>query len=346
MKPLNQLLRANIAALKPYSSARDEFTGEASVFLDANENPFRKPYNRYPDPHQRVLKARIAELKLVKPENLFLGNGSDEPIDLLIRAFCAPDKDEILTIEPTYGMYQVAADIHQVQVRKVPLTENFELDADSLLAAVRPNTKLIFICSPNNPTGNSFAASDIEKVINRFEGIVVLDEAYIDYAGQPGFLSRLSEFPNLVILQTFSKAWGMAGIRLGMAFASPEIIRVLSHIKYPYNLNMLTQQKALELLEDRETVAQWIATTLAERNKMAEQLSKFPFIQKIFPSDANFILLRTLNADTLYQHLVAQQIIVRNRNSVALCQGCVRITIGTPEENQLLVKALYAYDAQ
>jgi len=334
------LLRKNIKSLHPYSSARDEFSGEAMVFLDANENPFNQPYNRYPDPLQRELKAKIALLKDVMPGQIFLGNGSDEPIDLLIRAFCEPGEDNVVSIDPTYGMYQVAAGINNVEVKKVSLTETFELDAQKLLNSTNEKTKLVFLCSPNNPTGNCLGKEAVLEVVEKFHGIVVLDEAYIDFAPGKSLLPQLNDFPNLVILQTFSKAWGMAGIRLGMAFASAEIISILNKIKYPYNLNILTQQKALELIENRDKVEKWVKLLIAEREKMKKLLSDFPFVVKIFPSDANFILIKMFDARGIYNYLKEKGVIVRDRSKVHLCEGSLRITIGSSEENKLLLNAL------
>lgn len=347
MKPLQQLLRPNILALKPYSSARDEYTGEEGVFLDANENPYNAPYNRYPDPHQRRLKGRIAAFKGCESDQLFLGNGSDEPIDLLFRAFCRPGTDNVVAIDPTYGMYQVAAATNDIKVQQVLLTKDFQLDVEAVLAAVDKQTKIIWLCSPNNPTGNCLRNEDIERVITGFEGLVVVDEAYIDFAPGRSLLPRLQEFPNLVILQTFSKAWGMAGLRLGMAFAQPAIIEVLSRIKYPYNLNVLTQQKAMDLLEqNQQEVAQWIELLLAERSALAQELKKLPFVNLIHPSDANFLLIRTPDAKAVYQHLIDQKIIIRDRSSVSLCAGCLRITVGSPEENLSLIQALKNFKNQ
>jgi histidinol-phosphate aminotransferase len=337
---LEKILRKNIASLKPYSSARDEYTGEAMVFLDANENPFNQPYNRYPDPLQKELKEKIAGIKEVRPEQIFLGNGSDEPIDLLIRAFCEPGLDNVVSINPTYGMYQVAADIHNVEVKKVSLNEHFELDSKKLLNEVNGSTKLVFLCSPNNPTGNCLDTEEILSVIRQFNGLVIIDEAYIDFAPGKSFLPQLEEFPNLVILQTFSKAWGMAGIRLGMAFASPEIISVLNKIKYPYNLNILTQQKALELIKKSDDVKKWVKLLIAERKKMTDLLSEFPFVDKIFPSDANFLLVKMHDARGIYEYLVENGIIVRDRSKIYLCDDSLRITIGSSQENETLLNAL------
>ncbi|WP_372934369.1 histidinol-phosphate transaminase [Mariniphaga sediminis] len=337
---LDNLLRKNIKTLQPYSSARDEYTGEAMVFLDANENPFNYPYNRYPDPLQRELKEKIARLKGVTPEQIFLGNGSDEPIDLLIRAFCEPGEDALAIIDPTYGMYQVAAGVNNVNVKKISLTESFELDARELLKNTDEKTKLVFLCSPNNPTGNCLDKNAIQEVIQNFPGIVVLDEAYIDFAPGKSLLPQLKEFPNLVILQTFSKAWGMAGIRLGMAFASPEIISVFNKIKYPYNLNILTQQKALELIENKKQTEKWIKLLIAEREKMTKLLQDFPFVEHIYPSDANFILVKMHDARGVYEYLKEKGVIVRDRSKVHLCAESLRITIGTSEENGQLLLAL------
>lgn len=346
MKSLNQLLRKNILQLKPYSSARDEYTGEEGTFLDANENPFNTPYNRYPDPHQRRLKGMIAELKEVDESQLFLGNGSDEPIDLIYRAFCEPGIDNVISIDPTYGMYQVAADVNNIGFKKVLLTADFQLDTKALLAAADENTKLLWICSPNNPTGNCFKQEDIVTLLNKFSRIVVLDEAYIDFSPEKSFLPNLKEYPNLIILQTFSKAWGMAGIRLGMAFAQPEIIQILSKIKYPYNVNILTQQKAMELLtQNKDKTNEWKELLLNQREFLKKELEKFSFVKTIYPSDANFLLIKVDGAKKIYSFLAKQEIIIRDRSSVALCDGCLRITIGSPEENQVLLEALKQYTA-
>lgn len=342
MFDINLLLRENIKALKPYSSARDEYTGTASVFLDANENPYNAPYNRYPDPMQRKLKTRIAEIKGVAPEYIFLGNGSDEPIDLLFRAFCEPGIDNVVSIEPSYGMYRVAADINNVEVRMALLKADYSLDVDAVLNAVNANTKLVFLCSPNNPTANLLNQNDVKRIIEDFNGIVVIDEAYIDFAPEATWLTKLDNYPNLVILQTFSKAWGMAGIRLGMAFAALGIIQVLNKIKYPYNLNMLTQQKAMELLDKAQEKEGWVNTILVERETLQNALEKLPFVIKIYPSDANFLLVKMDDADGIYTKLTEQSVIVRNRSRVKLCDGSLRITVGSPEENSQLIKALNA----
>lgn len=344
MKPIDQLTRANIRNLKPYSSARDEYTGSEGIFLDANENPFNSPFNRYPDPRQRVLKARISELKNVDASNIFLGNGSDEPIDLLYRAFCEPGVDNVVSIDPTYGMYQVAADINNTPVKKVALENDFSLNPTKLLDATDHNTKLIWICSPNNPTGNCFEKEAIIELLNRFNGLVIVDEAYIDFAPEKSILPMLSDFPNLVVLQTFSKAWGLAGIRLGMAFASSEITGVLGKIKYPYNLNILTQKKALEFLESDVQAKEWVKLLLEQRDLLARKLKKFDFVEMIYPSDANFLLVKTINARRIYNFLVEKKLIIRDRSTVTLCAGCLRITVGSPGENMILLEALESYN--
>lgn len=337
---LQDLVRPNIYNLKPYSSARDEFKGEASVYLDANENPYNAPYNRYPDPMQWAVKEQIEALKGVAKEHILLGNGSDEPIDLVFRAFCEPGVDNVVAIDPTYGMYQVCADINNVEYRKVRLTPDFQIDVDALLAATDPRTKAIFVCSPNNPTGNAFPKSEIERLLAAFRGIVIVDEAYIDFSDKGTFVGDLAKYPNLIILQTFSKAWGSAAIRLGMAFASKEIIAILNKIKYPYNINLLTQQQALKVLKEADQVKRWVEILLAERAVLVEKLAQLPYVTHIYPSDANFVLARVGDANGIYQQLVEQGIIVRNRNSVTLCEGCLRITVGTPEENKVLLGAL------
>ncbi len=337
---LQNITRKNILDLQPYSSARDEFTGEASVFLDANENPFNAPYNRYPDPRQQNLKNRISQLKNIPTGQIFLGNGSDEPIDLLLRAFCEPGTDNVVAIAPTYGMYRVAADINNVSYREVLLGEDFSLNSENILSATDPSTKLIFLCSPNNPTGNALDINEILNIILNFAGIVVLDEAYIDFCPEKTLLAGLSNYPNLVILQTLSKAWGLAGIRLGMAFASAEIISILNKIKYPYNINLLTQTKASEMLQSAEQKDKWVETILHQKTILEKELVKLPNVVKLFPSDANFILVKTLAAKMIYDELVKMHIIVRDRSRVALCGECLRITVGTEEENKLLIEAL------
>ena len=339
MKPLEELVRPNIRALKPYSTARDEFSGgEITTWLDANENPYDNGVNRYPDPHQKNLKRRLAEIKGVPVEKIFIGNGSDEPIDLVFRLFCEPRRHNAVSIAPTYGMYKVAAAINDVQMREVQLEPGFTLDAEKLLAAADENTRLLFLCSPNNPSGNCFPKKEIEKVIRRFNGIVILDEAYIDFAGQPGFLSELDEYPNLVILQTLSKAWGMAGLRLGLAFAQPLIVDTLSRVKYPYNINVVTQKIVLEQL--RKSPDAQIAEIVSERGRVLEGLAKNPVIRKIHPTDANFVLVEVDEPRTIYDRLIGAGIIVRDRSRIKGCEGCLRITIGTPEENDRLLETL------
>ena len=335
---IRELLRENIRTLAPYSTARDEYQGELGIYLDANENPYDNNYNRYPDPHQKNLKRRLAEIKGVPVEKIFIGNGSDEPIDLVFRLFCEPRRHNAVSIAPTYGMYKVAAAINDVQMREVQLEPGFTLDAEKLLAVTDENTRLLFLCSPNNPSGNCFPKKEIEKVIRRFNGIVILDEAYIDFAGQPGFLSELDEYPNLVILQTLSKAWGMAGLRLGLAFAQPLIVDTLSRVKYPYNINVVTQKIVLEQL--RKSPDAQIAEIVSERGRVLEGLAKNPVIRKIHPTDANFVLVEVDEPRTIYDRLIGAGIIVRDRSRIKGCEGCLRITIGTPEENDRLLETL------
>ncbi|HJX71256.1 MAG TPA: histidinol-phosphate transaminase, partial [Bacteroidales bacterium] len=337
--------RDNIQNLQPYSSARSEYSGTDAIFLDANENPNNAPFNRYPDPLQLKIKHEIAKIKGIPADNLFLGNGSDEAIDLLIRAFCQPGVDNILSIDPTYGMYQVCADINEVRFNRVLLTSDFQLDVSPMLKMVNQQTKLIFLCSPNNPTSNSFVENDIKEIIDRFEGLVVLDEAYVDFSRHQGFLQKLPEYQNLVILQTFSKAWGLAGIRLGMCFADSRVIAIMNKIKYPYNVNRLTLAIALEaLVVHRDAKVKWIEEILGERGRISRELLRFPCVLKVFPSDANFLLVRVKNPKTLYEYLRNKRIIVRDRSKVSLCEGCLRFTVGTKAENDLLLKALEEID--
>lgn len=344
MKTLKELTRPNIWALKPYSSARDEYNGAAaSVFLDANENPYNLPHNRYPDPLQRDLKAELTRIKQVKAENIFLGNGSDEAIDLVFRAFCEPGVDNVVAIDPTYGMYKVCADVNNVEYRKVLLDDAFQFTADALLAATDEHTKLIFLCSPNNPTGNDLLRSEIEKTLATFSGLVIIDEAYNDFSSAPSFLQQLDKHPNLVVFQTFSKAWGCAAIRLGMAFASAEIISIFNKIKYPYNVNQLTQQQALSMLQRYDEIEGWVKELIAERGRLMDAFSTLTCVKEIFPSDANFFLARVTDAGAIYNYLVAKGIIVRNRSSISLCGNCLRVTVGTPAENKTLLEALQAY---
>ena len=344
MKELNELTRPNIRALKPYSSARDEYNGaEASVFLDANENPYNTPNNRYPDPMQRELKNMIAPVKKVKPENIFLGNGSHEAIDLVYRAFCRPGVENLVAIDPTYGMYQVCAEVNDVEYRKVLLDENYQFSADKLLAATDDDTKLIFLCSPNNPTGNALDREEIEKTLSAFQGLVIIDEAYSDFSDAPSFLPDLEKYPNLIVFQTFSKAWGCAAIRLGMAFASPEIISIFSKIKYPYNVNLLTQKEAIAMMHRHYEVDRWVKSLLEERARLINEFIQLPCCEKIYPTDANFFLAKVTDAKKIYAYLVSKGIIVRNRTNVSLCRDCLRITIGTRPENDTLLEALNAF---
>ena len=341
MKTLEQLVRKNIWSLAPYSSARDEYSGkEAHVFLDANENPYNTPYNRYPDPLQRELKDRLSKVKGVPAENIFLGNGSDEAIDLVYRIFCQPGIDNVVSIAPTYGMYQVCADINDVEYRQVLLDEDFQFHTDKLLAACDEHTKVIWLCSPNNPTGNSLDRQELLKTIEGFDGIVVVDEAYIDFAQQMSLRPELPTHPNLIILQTMSKAWGSAAIRLGMAFASKDIISIFNKVKYPYNVNLLTQQEAMEMLKDPYEIDKWAKTLLTERNRLVDSFQELPICIETFKTDANFFLARMTDAQKIYDYLVDKGIIVRNRSRIQLCHNCLRITIGTRSENAELLSAL------
>jgi len=341
---LNNLTRNNIKCLTPYSSARDEFKGDASVFLDANENslgsPLMKWYNRYPDPYQWKLKEAIRNVKGIAVENIFLGNGSDECIDLLYRCFCNPGKDNIIICPPTYGMYEVSANINDVEIRKAPLMEDFQLDLIHLENLIDSSTKIIWVCSPNNPTGNSIHHHDIEMLLNNFDGLVVVDEAYINFALQKSFVSLLEEYPNLVVLQTFSKAWGLAALRLGMAFASVDIITILNKVKPPYNINQASQELAIKALEEVGQVNDMIKEIVAMRDALTEVFSSLPFVEKVYPSDANFLLVKIKEARKVYEYLLTKGIVVRDRSNVTLCDNCLRITIGTEKENTLLVDAL------
>ena len=341
---LNKLVRPNIRALEPYSCARDEFKGmEAHVFLDANESPYNNPFNRYPDPLQEKLKGRLAPLKQVRPSQIFLGNGSDEAIDLVYRIFCTPGRDNVVAIAPTYGMYKVCADINDVEYRAVPLSPDWQLDPQALLRAADAQTKVIWICSPNNPTGNEFPREVIHEVLTGFGGIVVIDEAYSDFSSQVPFRTMLDRYPNLIVLNTFSKAWASAAIRLGMAFASEDIIALFNKVKYPYNVNLLTQEKALALIDDLATVDSWLAQIRREREHVLPALGELPIVRAVFPSDANFVLVRVTDANRIYRYLVEKGIVVRNRHRVQLCNDCLRITIGTRQENNELLGALRFY---
>ncbi|WP_295671256.1 histidinol-phosphate transaminase [uncultured Mucilaginibacter sp.] len=344
---LGGLLRENIKRLVPYSSARDEYQGEASVFLDANENAFGSPleqsYNRYPDPLQIEVKKRLSAIKGVPIRNIFLGNGSDEAIDILYRSFCNPGVDNVILVPPTYGMYQVSANINDVAIRNVPLTADFQLNLEAIAEAIDKHTKMIFVCSPNNPTGNSINRADVETLLANFDGLVIVDEAYINFSRQRSFIQELTEFGNLVVLQTLSKAWGLAGLRVGMAFASEEIIEVMNKVKPPYNVNEASQQLALQALANIEQVNAWIKETLIQRDKLVLGLKDFEFLEDIYPSDANFILVKTTDPKGIYNFLVQQGIIVRDRSKVELCAGCLRITVGTPAENEILLNTLQNY---
>ncbi len=352
---LDYLIRDNIKNLAPYTTARHEFTGKASVMLDANENAIGSPVsldatdkfttlNRYPDPLQMNLKKRISEIKNVAVESIFAGNGSDEAIDVLIRIFCEPGIDNIITLPPTYGMYSVCAAINNIKVKEIPLNEQYQMDIQAIADAVDEYTKLIFICSPNNPTGNNIARQDIEIILNNFDGIVVIDEAYINYARQKTFSQQIAEHPNLVVMQTFSKAWGLAALRLGLAFASKEIIQLMNNVKYPYNINEATQQLAFQGLKNIMQVNEWTKITIAQREWLETELTQLPFTEKVFPSDANFLLVKMKDAQNVFTYLQTKGIIVRNRNTTKGCEGCLRITVGTETENQSLIEALKAYN--
>ena len=341
---LTPLLRPHIANLQPYTSARDEYTGKEGIFLDANENPYGsitdEDHNRYPDPYQLELKAEIAKIKHVKPSQIFLGNGSDEAIDLLFRAFCNPGIDNVILLPPTYGMYEVSAGINDVETRKVPLTADFQIQTDLILRTVDKNTKIIFVCSPNNPSGNKVKREDILRLLGEFNGLVVVDEAYIDFSDEPSFTTHLGEHGNLIVMQTFSKAWGLASLRLGMAFASKQLIKILNRIKPPYNISGLTQQTVLASIQKVDKVNSMIADMLQEREFLKNELSQLDFVEKIHPSHANFLLVKIPNASHVYDDLIEEKIIVRNRSKVQLCEECLRISVGTRSENEAFITAL------
>ena len=343
MKALQDLVRPNIWKLAPYSSARNEYSGhEAHVFLDANENPYNSPLNRYPDPLQTTVKQKLAAAKRVPPECIFLGNGSDEAIDLVYRVFCTPGQDNVVAIEPTYGMYRVCADINDVEYRPVLLDSHYQMHAQDLLKACDSHTKAIWICSPNNPTGNNMQPEEVAGVLEQFDGIVVVDEAYSDFSSVPTFRERLQQFPNLIVLNTMSKAWGCAAIRLGMAFAQKDIIELFNKVKYPYNVNLLTQKQALEALADSEKVDRWVHTIIEERGRLMAAFRQLPECVEVYPTDANFFLAKMDDAQKTYDYLVGRGIIVRNRTKMKLCHDCLRITVGTKEENAELLGALRA----
>ena len=347
MGTIAELLRPHLRELKPYSSARDEYTGTEGIFLDANENALGpvvgEGLHRYPDPYQKAVKSRLAQLKRVPANRIFLGNGSDEPIDLLFRAFCDPVLDEVLIMPPTYGMYEVSANINNIAITRVNLTKDYQIDLESVLSSIKDHTKLIFICSPNNPTGNRLKISDIESIIKAAPGLVVIDEAYIDFARDESLLHELNAYANVVILQTFSKAWGLAGLRLGMAFAHPDVVTILNKIKPPYNINQLTQEMALEALGKEEEKNQKVKEILAQRNKLTQELSELSIVEKIYPTDANFLLVKFTDAEALFDYLIEKKIITRNRSNVTLCEGSLRITVGTGAENATLLEAIESY---
>jgi histidinol-phosphate aminotransferase len=344
---LDKLVRPNIKTLKPYSSAKDEYTGDAKILLDANENslgsPLTKWYNRYPDPYQQKLKEKLAFVKQITANQIFIGNGSDECIDILFRTFCEPGKDNIIICPPTYPMYEVSANINDIDVQKAPLLSDYQLNVAHIEQLVNPNTKIIWICSPNNPTGNSLDRIDIETILNHFEGIVVVDEAYINFSKQKSFVQSLIDYPNLVVLQTLSKAWGLAGLRLGMCFASPQVIGFMNKVKAPYNINIVTQELALQALEEVGQVNDMIKLLVDMRIALAQVIASMPHVIQVFPSDTNFILVKIPKARQLYEFLLSQGIIVRDRSALELCEDSLRITVGTEQENTLLVDAMYEW---
>jgi histidinol-phosphate aminotransferase len=344
---LESIVRGNIKKLSPYSSARDEFSGKASVFLDANENslgsPLTKWYNRYPDPLQKNVKEKISFIKKVSVEQIFLGNGSDEPIDILLRCFCEPQVDEVIIMPPTYGMYEVSANINNVKIRKVPLTPSFQIDLEQLELSIQLNTKIIWICSPNNPTGNSMDRRSIEMILNNFDGLVVIDEAYINFSRQKSFVADLNEYPNLVVMQTLSKAWGLAGLRMGMAFASKEIIQYMNKVKPPYNISEPVQELALKALDEIGQVNDMIKAIVEMRTALEKELIEIEAVEKIYPSDSNFLLVKFKDAKAVYQYLLDREIVVRDRSNVQRCEDCLRITVGTEKENKVLIESLKSF---
>jgi histidinol-phosphate aminotransferase len=347
-KTIESLVRDNIKSLKPYSSARHEFEGKASVYLDANENPFgstlEESFNRYPDPLQWQLKFQLTRIKGVSAENIFIGNGSDEVIDIAYRIFCNPGKDNVIICPPTYGMYEVSGNINDVEIRKVNLTPDFQLDVEAILNAVDEHSKLLFICSPNNPTGNNMNRADIEYLLNNFPGIVIIDEAYINYSNQKTFIQELTEYSNLIVMQTLSKAWGLAALRLGLCYASMDIIDLFNKVKPPYNINLASQELGLQALQNTSMINDWIKTTVNERESLKNRLPAFSFVEKVFPGDANFLLVKVSDADKLYQFLAANEVVVRNRSKEPQCEGCLRITVGTPDENNTLIELLKQFN--
>lgn len=344
MFDLKSIVRPNILALKPYSSARNEYSGkEAHTFLDANESPYNNPYNRYPDPLQRDLKQKISLIKKIDPTQIFVGNGSDEAIDLVFRIFCVPGQDNVVSVTPSYGMYEVSANINDVECRLVRLNDNFDICANEILNACDKHTKAIFLCSPNNPTGNLLDQRETDKILKNFNGVVIIDEAYAEFSSKPTWRSRLNEYPNLIVLNTLSKAWASAGIRLGMAFAQKDIIDLYNKVKYPYNVNVLAQKKALEILDRRQDIEDWIRLTISERTSLIYAVEELDICKKVFPTEANFFLARFTDATDIYNYLVDKGIIVRNRSRITLCDNCLRITIGSPQENTTLLSALRQY---
>lgn len=341
---LQKIVRENVKNLMPYSSARKEYSGTAQIFLDANENSFGSPlaqnYNRYPDPSQTEIKKKVAQLHNLKPCEIFVGNGSDEAIDLLFRIFCRPQTDNVLICPPTYGMYEVSAAINDVTVQRANLTEDFGFDLNAIQSSIDENTKLLFICSPNNPTGNSFDREEILRIVKIFGGIVIIDEAYIHFSHEQSFVLEINNFPNLVVLQTFSKAWGLAGLRVGLALANEEIIALFNKVKPPYNVSEIAQQAILRALENKSQAEKTIAEIIEERERLIKRLQKLSCVKKVYPSDANFVLVKTTDAEKIYKFLLAEKIVVRNRNNVELCAGCLRITVGTSEENDNLLEAI------
>ncbi|MDD6784326.1 MAG: histidinol-phosphate transaminase [Prevotellaceae bacterium] len=344
MFDLKSIVRPNILALKPYSSARNEYSGkEAHTFLDANESPYNNPYNRYPDPLQRDLKQKISLIKKIDPTQIFVGNGSDEAIDLVFRIFCVPGQDNVVSVTPSYGMYEVSANINDVECRLVRLNDNFDICANEILNACDKHTKAIFLCSPNNPTGNLLDQTETDKILKNFNGVVIIDEAYAEFSSKSTWRSRLNEYPNLIVLNTLSKAWASAGIRLGMAFAQKDIIDLYNKVKYPYNVNVLAQKKALEILDRRQDIEDWIRLTISERTSLIYAVEELDICKKVFPTEANFFLARFTDATDIYNYLVDKGIIVRNRSRITLCDNCLRITIGSPQENTTLLSALRQY---
>lgn len=343
---LKKLTRKNVRELKPYQTARDEFKGLATIFLDANENPFPSAFNRYPDPHQSTLKKEIAAIKGVASKQLILGNGSDEIIDLLLRAFCDPGVDNVIIPQPTYGMYSVSAQINNIEIRQPLLNNNFQLNTESIFESIDSKTKLIFLCSPNNPSGNLLEREAIESILERFEGLVIIDEAYIDFSSEPGWLNALTIRPNLFIIQTLSKAWGLAGLRIGLGFGGEEVIQILSRIKPPYNINSASQKEVMNILDNPNAREKYIELNRVERAKMESRLASLPFVKRIFPSEANFLLIKVDNAMECYRHLIEDKIVVRDRSTLPLCENCLRVTIGTPEENSKIIESLLKFNTK